>query len=62
MNFKEWLVNFVITFIITLIVAAVVTFIWNYLVHKTCGVNWETAFTLAIIFGIVFPTMDAMKK
>ncbi len=62
MNFKEWLVNFLITFIITLIVSAAVTFLWNYLVHKNCTINWETAFPLAIIFGIVFPTMDAIKK
>lgn len=62
MKFKDWLINFVVVFVITFVVTAVITFLWNYFFHKTCGVNWETASMFAIIFGIILPTMDSLKK
>ena len=62
MKFKDWLLNFIIVFIITFLVAAIITFLWNYVFHKTCVADWETAFTLALILGIVYPTTEAFKK
>jgi hypothetical protein len=52
----------VVVFLVTLLVAALVTTIWNLLRYDLNAVDWDTAFVLAIIFGIVMPLVDKINK
>jgi hypothetical protein len=61
MNIKQSLTDFVVFFAVTLVVTIVVTFLWNFLVHGSPLVDWETSFRLAIIFGIVLPLVKARE-
>ncbi len=61
MNFKKALISFVIGFAITLIVSSLVTYLYSLGFHETAKIDWETSFCLAIIFGIVFPVLEARK-
>lgn len=40
-------------FIVALLVGAVTTFLYSFIVHDTGVIDWQTAFTLAIILSIV---------
>jgi Na+-driven multidrug efflux pump len=62
MNFKKVFISFGIGFAITLIVSSLVTYLYSLGFHETANVDWETSFQLAIIFGIVFPAMEARKE
>lgn len=62
MNFKKVFINFVIGFAVTLIVSSLVTYLYSLGFHETAKIDWETSFQLAIIFGIVFPAMEARKE
>jgi len=61
MKIKELLINFVIMFTVTLVVTAIVTYLWNLIVHGAGSFDWETSFRLAIILGIVFPSMRLIE-
>jgi len=52
----------VLTFAIVLVVSIIVTFLYSLLVHGQGIVDWETAFRLAIIFGIVLPWLQQRQK
>ena len=60
MSSKQYLIDVAITIPITFVVAAAVTFLYSFIVHGTGVVNWETAFQLAIIFGIVLPATRSL--
>jgi hypothetical protein len=62
MNIKKLLVDFVTVFAVTLIICALVTLIWNFIVHGTSTIDWETSFRFAIVFGIIFPWMEARRS
>ena len=62
MNFRSLLTRFVVTFLVTLIVAALVTYLWNVLRHGINSVDWDTAFVLAITFGIALPIVEMTTK
>jgi hypothetical protein len=53
MNFKQTVIYFVLIFVITFVISAVVTFLYALIAHGAGVVDWETAFTLAVILGIV---------
>jgi len=55
MEIGRYLVDMVITGTVTFVVAAAVTYLYSLVAHGSGFVNWETAFTLAIILGIVLP-------
>jgi hypothetical protein len=59
MNAKGLLVDMAITIPVTLVVAAVVTYLYGLIAHGSGSVNWDTAFHLAIILGIVLPLTRA---
>jgi len=61
MNVKKVLISFIIGFAITFIVSCLVTYLYSLGFHETAKIDWETSFQLAIIFGIVFPVMEARK-
>ncbi|NNF59310.1 MAG: hypothetical protein HKN04_13830 [Rhodothermaceae bacterium] len=56
---RQVLRDIAITTPITFVVTAVVTYLYSLLVHEAGAVNWETAFQLALIFGIVLPLTRA---
>ena len=62
MNIKSLLTEMITTFIAAFIVTALVTFLWNSLRHGTAVVDWDTVFTLAIIFSIVLPLANGIKQ
>jgi Na+-driven multidrug efflux pump len=62
MNFKKVLISFFIGFVVTLIASSLVTYLYSLGFHETAKINWETSFQLAIIFGIIFPVMEARKE
>ena len=51
----------VVIFLVTFVVAALVTYIWNLLRHDLNVVDRDTAFVLAITFGIALPLVDKLK-
>ncbi|MEE4260930.1 MAG: hypothetical protein V2I62_14285 [Bacteroidales bacterium] len=61
MNLKKVLISFVIGFAVTLLVSGLVTYLYSLGFHETAKIDWESSFQLAIIFGIVFPVMEARK-
>jgi len=62
MNVKGFLLDMVITIPITFIVAAVVTYLYSLIAHGSGAINWDTAFQLAIIVGIVLPLSRARSE
>lgn len=55
MNVKKILLDVAITVPLTFVVAAVVSYLYSLIAHGSGSVNWETAFQMAIILGIVLP-------
>ncbi len=55
MNTRQFLLDVAITIPITFIVATAVTYLYSLIAHGSGTVNWDTAFVLAIILGIVLP-------
>lgn len=49
------MIDLAITIPVTFVVAAVVTYFYSLIVHGAGEVNWETAFHLAFIVGVVLP-------
>jgi Na+-driven multidrug efflux pump len=61
MNFKKVLISFAIGFSVTLVASSLVTYLYSLGFHETAKIDWENSFRLAIIFGIVFPFLEARK-
>jgi hypothetical protein len=55
MRVRRFLVDVAIILPVTFVVAALVTYLYSLIVHGAGAVNWETAFQLAFIVGIVLP-------
>ena len=62
MELKKIVLGFITFFSFTLIVTIGVTYMWSLLFHEVAAIDWETSFRFAIIFGIVFPLIEARKK
>lgn len=61
MNFKVLILNFAVTFAISFIVAAITTLLWNLIQSGAATVDWTTSFRLAIILGVAFPLVEALR-
>ncbi|HKK26329.1 MAG TPA: hypothetical protein VJ941_11920 [Gracilimonas sp.] len=59
MNIRKAFISFVFVFSVTLIVSSLVTYLYSLGFHEAAKVDWETSFRFAIIFGVVFPFMEA---
>ena len=59
MNAKSLLLDMAVTIPVTFVVAAIVTYLYSLIAHGSGSVNWDTAFHLAIILGIVLPLTRA---
>lgn len=59
MDSKQFLLDMAITIPVTFVVAAVVTFLYNMIAHGAGSVDWDTAFYLAFILGIILPLARA---
>jgi hypothetical protein len=55
MEAKRLVVDMVITSSAAFCVAAIVTYLYSLIAHGAGVVNWETAFELALVLGIVIP-------
>jgi len=53
MKLKRLAVEFLTVFAVALVTTAVVTLLWNIIGHGAYSVDWETAFRLALVFGII---------
>jgi len=62
MNVKKLLGEFLLTFVIAFVAAVIVTFVWNLIFHGRAAAEWETAFRLALILGIVIPLTKGSLK
>ncbi len=62
MNIQSLFIDFVSTFLIVFVVTLIVTYLWGLIFHATGAVDWETSFRMAIIFGILFPWIDARVR
>ncbi|MEJ2601133.1 MAG: hypothetical protein P8Z00_22570 [Anaerolineales bacterium] len=59
MKIKSFLLDMAITIPVTFVVAAVVTYLYSLLVHGSGSVDWDVAFQLAFVIGIVLPLATA---
>ena len=57
MNIKKLAVEFVTVFVVALVTIVLVTFLWNLIGYGESTIDWETSFSLAIIFGIILSWM-----
>ena len=62
MNIKQLVIDFMSVFAVALATAALVTLLWNLIGHGNMAVDWETAFSLAIILGIVLAWTKSRKE
>ncbi len=62
MNIKQLLLEALVFFVLTFIVTAGVSYLYSLLVHGTGAFNWDSAIQFAIIFGIVFPIVNATGR
>jgi len=62
MNIKQIFVYFVGLFALIFVVSVIVTFLYSLIVHGTGIVDWETAFRLAIILGLVLTWTNVREK
>ena len=62
MQAKKFLGDFALTFVITFVVTVAVTFLWNLGFHGGGAAEWETAFRLAVVLGIVIPLTKTGSK
>ncbi len=62
MNLKSLLMNFIVTFVIAFIVAATATLLWNFFQSGSATVAWATSLRTALILGIAFPLVDALRN
>ncbi len=62
MNTREFLQEAAITIPVAFAVTAVITYAYSLLVHGQGRVNWETAFQLGFILGIVLPLTRSPRK
>lgn len=49
-------------FPITFVVVAIVSYLYSLIVHGTGVVDWEHAFRMGIILGVVLPTVHVTGK
>ncbi len=62
MNIKKYSIDFALTFVVVLVVSIIVTFLYSLIAHGEGAVDWETAFRLAIILGIVLPWVHLREQ
>ncbi len=61
MKIKRILVSFLGTATLAFVVTAGVTYLYSLIVHGLGDIDWETAFRLAIILGIVLSVTREKK-
>lgn len=59
---KKFIIDFTITFIAALIVTAAVSYLYSLILHGNGIINWGTAFSFAIVLGIVVPWINYRKR
>jgi hypothetical protein len=62
MKAKSFLRSFVIIFALCFVVAAVVSYLYSLIAHREGVVDWEVAFRMGLILGIVIPLIPLFEK
>lgn len=62
MSNKRLLADMAITMPVTFLVAVVVTYLYNLVAHGAGMVDWDAAFELALVVGIVLPLAQARTR
>ncbi len=62
MKILNFLRDFAITFLIVFIVSLIVGYAYSSIAHDSGLIDWETSIQLAVIFGIIFPTIKIFEK
>ena len=62
MKIKSFLRSFVIIFAICFVVAAAVSYLYSLIAHGVGTVDWEVAFRMGLILGIVIPLIPVLEK
>lgn len=55
MKHKQFFIDIAMTIPITFVVAAAVTYLYSLIAHSTGVIDWEAAFYLAFVVGLVLP-------
>lgn len=61
MSAKRLLADMAITIPVTWVAAVVVTYLYSLIAHGSGAVDWEAAFELALVVGIVLPVSLAAR-
>jgi uncharacterized membrane protein YwaF len=61
MNIKNLAVEFLVVFAVALLISAIVSFLWNIIRYGESVIEWDFAFCIAIIFGIILTWVKARK-
>ena len=62
MSGKQFLIDMAITMSVSFVIAAVVTYLYSLIAHGSGSIDWETAFELAIVLGIVLPLTLSRRR
>lgn len=62
MSSRQFLLDMAITVPVTFLVAVVVTYLYNLVAHGMGAVDWDAAFELALVVGIVLPLAQARSR
>ena len=55
MSIKRLLMEAFTVFAVSLVVSMIVTLVWNFVVHNSLSIDWETSCRFAIVLGIILP-------
>ncbi len=61
MNIVPYLRSFLVIFVVAFVVSAITTFLYSLIAHGTGLVNWESAFTFGLVFGISLPLITRFQ-
>jgi len=62
MKIKSFLTEFIIIATIVFAVSSVVGYLYDLIVHGAGSFDWVGSIRFAIIFGIIFPAIDAWDR
>lgn len=62
MKVKSFFRSFVIVFAICFVVTAIVSYLYSLIAHGAGTVDWEVAFRMGVILGIVIPLIPLLEK
>jgi hypothetical protein len=62
MKIKSFLFEFIVIAVIVLLVSAVIGYLYDLAVKGTGEFNWNESLRFALLFGIIFPLINAIDR